>query len=115
MDQIENLEQVAVSGKRRGRRRRDEVLAMESGSFQDLLNNLMEKINDGIKSKKISKEVVLKVALQKISETDIAKIRKENISNEDKVLMMFNEYKEKEGNSEIGFYDFLATQMKITH
>lgn len=115
MDQIDNSLTDVIVEKRRGRRRKEDMVIAEAGSYQELLNTLMERINEGIKTKKISKEVVLKIAIQKITESDIAKIRKENISNEDKVLMMFNDYKEKEGNSEINFYDFIASQMKITH
>lgn len=112
----ENIETQSMPStpKKRGRKRKEEMELVENvSSYNELLTPIMVKVNDGIKSKKISKDVVLSYALAKIKDSDISKIRKDYTSNEDKVLMMYEEYKKKSGNDEIGFYDFLALQMKI--
>lgn len=108
------IQSEVLAPKKRGRKRKEEMDLVENvSSYNELLTPIMSKVNDGIKSKRISKDIVLSYALAKITDSDIAKIRKDYTSNEDKVLMMYEEYKKKIGNDEIGFYDFLALQMKI--
>lgn len=94
---------------RRGRKKREG--GNESGG-NNLLGEILLKVNEGIRTR-ISKDIVINYALLKLTDSDINKIRMENITSEDKVLLKFEEFKAREGNTDLDFYDFLAKQLKI--
>jgi len=105
-----------VAKSKRGRKKKEQIIS--SGEIQDyqvLLSSALLKVNEGIKTKKISKEIILSYALSKLTESDLQKIQRENIANEDKVNIKYEEFKKKEGNEDISFYDFLALQLRLHH